>query len=181
MEAAAQVFSEKGLAGATTNKIAERAGVSIGTLYQYFPNKESLVHRLMDDHVKEGWEIISRELPKFEERKRLTPDIIRRMILTMVLLHKKDPALHRVLFEEIHWADFWPDYRKNEEFAVDALLTLMKRTEKRRREDAEPAVRLLVHAVEAMTHRFVLYGYNGLNEEDFINELTDMMTRYLLE
>jgi hypothetical protein len=37
VEAAARVFEERGYAGATTNRIAERAGVSIGSLYQYFP------------------------------------------------------------------------------------------------------------------------------------------------
>lgn len=42
LTAAAQVLETEGDAGFTTNKIAARAGVSIGTLYQYFPNKESL-------------------------------------------------------------------------------------------------------------------------------------------
>ena len=40
LQAAAQVFEELGYAAATTNRIADRAGVSIGTLYQYFPNRD---------------------------------------------------------------------------------------------------------------------------------------------
>ena len=43
MRATAQILSREGLAGVTTNRIAEKAGVSIGSLYQYFPNREALV------------------------------------------------------------------------------------------------------------------------------------------
>src|SRR3954466_8725798 len=42
-EAAARVLASEGEAGFTTNRIAQRAGFSIGTLYQYFPSKEAIV------------------------------------------------------------------------------------------------------------------------------------------
>jgi len=53
LEAAAQVFRAEGY-GATTNRIAARAGVSIGTLYEYFPNKEALLLALAERHVEEA-------------------------------------------------------------------------------------------------------------------------------
>ena len=49
IEATTQLLEEKGLKGLSTNKIVERAGISIGTLYQYFPNKESIVHHLIEN------------------------------------------------------------------------------------------------------------------------------------
>lgn len=51
VEAAAQVFVESGY-DATTNDIAARAGVSIGTLYQYFADKDALLVRLAELHVE---------------------------------------------------------------------------------------------------------------------------------
>jgi AcrR family transcriptional regulator len=47
VEASARILENGGRAGLTTNHIAERAGVSIGTLYQYFPNKEAIVAALL--------------------------------------------------------------------------------------------------------------------------------------
>ena len=54
LAAAAQVFEALGYAAGTTNRIAERAGVSIGTLYQYFPSKEALAVALLERHLAEG-------------------------------------------------------------------------------------------------------------------------------
>jgi AcrR family transcriptional regulator len=53
LEAATRIFGERGYAGATTNDIAELAGVSIGSLYQYFPNKDALISALQSHHMNE--------------------------------------------------------------------------------------------------------------------------------
>ena len=53
LEAAAQVLAAEGAQGFTTARVAERAGVSIGSLYQYFPNRESILFRLQADEWRE--------------------------------------------------------------------------------------------------------------------------------
>ena len=49
LEAAARVLEKDGAAAFTTIRVAEQAGVSVGSLYQYFPNKESILFRLQQD------------------------------------------------------------------------------------------------------------------------------------
>ena len=49
LEAAARILEERGLTGLNTNLVAQRAGVSIGSLYQYFPGKEALLAALIRD------------------------------------------------------------------------------------------------------------------------------------
>jgi AcrR family transcriptional regulator len=51
MQATIQVLLKDGKSKLTTTRIAERAGVSVGTLYQYFPNKSSLLQALLKEHL----------------------------------------------------------------------------------------------------------------------------------
>jgi AcrR family transcriptional regulator len=51
VEAAARIFHEQGYAGATTNDIADEAEISIGSLYQYFPNKDAILVALTRRHI----------------------------------------------------------------------------------------------------------------------------------
>ena len=50
-EATIQVLLSHGADRLTTSRVAERAGVSVGTLYQYFPNKQSLLLAVFEDHM----------------------------------------------------------------------------------------------------------------------------------
>ena len=52
LEAAARVLKRRGFAAATTNRIAEAAGVSVGTLYEYFGNKEALFDALIQRQIR---------------------------------------------------------------------------------------------------------------------------------
>ncbi|HLK88295.1 MAG TPA: TetR family transcriptional regulator [Polyangia bacterium] len=58
LQAAVRVLERDGAAAFTTIRVAERAGVSVGSLYQYFPNKESILFRLQRDE----WEATGRLL-----------------------------------------------------------------------------------------------------------------------
>jgi AcrR family transcriptional regulator len=181
LTAAARIFSELGYASATTNHIARRAGVSIGSLYQYFPNKDSLLCRLLERHIQEGYEIIVRVMPEIEKIGRIDRTVIKRLVMTMLDMHRHDPALHRLLFEEVRTSIFQTDYKKNEDFVVERLLRLLEQTPNRRTVNPKAAVQLMSHTIEAMTHRFILYGYDGLAEAEFVSEVTDLLAGYLLE
>ena len=51
-EATIQVLLSHGAERLTTTRVADRAGVSVGTLYQYFPNKQSLLYAVFEDHLE---------------------------------------------------------------------------------------------------------------------------------
>ena len=56
LEAAIRVLAEEGAQRFTTARVAERAGVSVGSLYQYFPNKASILYRLQSDEWRQTTE-----------------------------------------------------------------------------------------------------------------------------
>src|SRR5215472_12715098 len=58
LNVAAQVFEEVGYATATTNAIAARAEVPIGSLYQFFPNKEAMLDALVDRYLHELQKVV---------------------------------------------------------------------------------------------------------------------------
>jgi AcrR family transcriptional regulator len=53
LEAAAQVLAKEGAPRFTTARVAERAGVSVGSIYQYFPNKAAILFRLQSDEWRQ--------------------------------------------------------------------------------------------------------------------------------
>jgi AcrR family transcriptional regulator len=53
VEAATHILNTEGASGFTTNHIAKKAGVSIGSLYQYFPNKDSISSKIFETYVEE--------------------------------------------------------------------------------------------------------------------------------
>lgn len=83
LEAAARVFKAEGFS-ATTNRIAELAGVSVGTLYEYFPNKEALLAALAERHVAEAERGIEAALAARTE----TPEFLQQLQQATLASHR---------------------------------------------------------------------------------------------
>jgi len=67
LQAAAQVLSEEGATRFTTARVAEKAGVSVGSVYQYFPNKTSILFQLQADEWKQTTEMLRNILEDFRK------------------------------------------------------------------------------------------------------------------
>jgi len=99
LEATARVLVEVGYERASTNRIAHVAGVSIGSLYQYFPGKEALVAALVERHVDRVTTLLDQAFDHIEE---LPPRNAPRALVTAVLSAQAvDGDLHRLLIEQI--------------------------------------------------------------------------------
>ena len=99
IEATARILVKEGFDKASTNRIAAKAGVSVGSLYQYFPSKEALVVAVMERHSSELMALARDALA--DAATLPVAQAVRRLVTTAVHAHGIDPKLHRVLAEQI--------------------------------------------------------------------------------
>lgn len=154
LAAAARVFSEYGYRAGTTNRIAAAADISIGSLYQYFPNKDAILAALIDAHIDAGAARLTALFgeglpPSLEEQLRL-------FTRATIDNHRDDPHLHRVLFEEAPRSPaLLARLHRAEEAAVAAAQELLSQHDEVAVPDLKFAARLTVATIEALTHRLV--------------------------
>lgn len=99
IEATALTVAERGLADATTNHIAARAGVSVGSLYQYFESKDALIDALLDRSSQELAAVVDQRLAGLLDA---PPRVVVENLLTAVVEVLQDgPAHHLELLR--HW------------------------------------------------------------------------------
>jgi AcrR family transcriptional regulator len=96
LEAAARILDRHGWARFTTNAVADAAGVSIGSLYQYFPDKLALVEAILRRHFDD---VLAALRTADEDTTRAAR--IERLVSGMIAAHSVHPSLHRVLLEEV--------------------------------------------------------------------------------
>jgi AcrR family transcriptional regulator len=180
LKAAAQVFATRGYAGGTTNHIAERAGVSIGTLYEYFPNKDALLVALMENHVHEGERVLLRAAAEMKGRTLGIRDAVRHFVRAMVDFHAHERALHRVLFEES------PLPRRVRQTLTELEQRVTAQVETLIREAPDVSVKdpaltaaIVVQAVEGLTHKLVLHGERDEDIDLYVDEICRLVTSYL--
>lgn len=177
LAAAARVFAEHGYAAGTTNRIAEAAGHSIGSLYQYFPNKDAILLELASAHARAGISAIERRLAEG------LPDTLDERIRVFVRAaldnHRDDPALHAVLFEQApRPPEFVAFLRKAERDAVDTAATLLHADPHVTVANIPIAAFLTVTTIESAVHRFIARSPTAPTD-DFEHELTTLLVRYL--
>ena len=183
--AAARVFARAGYAATTTNHIAAKAGVSIGSLYQYFPSKDAILVALVERHVDEAERELGRVLAELDAADRSLDGTVGLLVRTMVELHARDPGLHRVLFEE---APLPARLRSRVAALEGAMAGRVARLLARHGLDDDQARTAAVMAVqvsESLTHRLVLHdaelGGKGWREaaEPHVREISLLLLGYV--
>lgn len=179
LRAAAQVFSAQGYAATTTNHIAARAGVSIGSLYEYFPSKDALLVALLETHLAEGEAILTEVWSRLDTCRDMH-EVVRRFARAMFDLHARDRALHRLLFEEAPL----PRRTRRRVLAMEQEVAARVEAYLRARPDTtsrDPALAaaVIVQCVEGLTHKLVVHGDADAATEPYIEEMVALVTSYL--
>jgi AcrR family transcriptional regulator len=181
LEATARILVKEGYDRASTNKIAETAGVSIGSLYQYFPSKEALVAAVIDRHMRETAELARSALVKVAMQP--IKEAVRELVKVSIDAHRIDPKLHRVLMEQTPRVGRFDNAQiVDREFFALIRAYLEARRDDLGVADLDMAAFVCVTSVEALTHAAVLHRPEILSDgraDAFVDEVTGLVLRYL--
>ncbi|MBR0775939.1 TetR family transcriptional regulator [Bradyrhizobium diazoefficiens] len=181
IEATARILVRDGFEKASTNRIAEIAGVSVGSLYQYFPSKEALVAAVIDRHNREIMQVVRTTLAEVAGMP--LDKAVRRLVTVAIEAHRIDPKLHRVLAEQIPRTGQLAEVEAfNREVHALVRFYLDSRRKEMRKIDPGLAAFICVSAIEAVAHNMVLDEAEMLSErmvKALVDETTLMVVGYL--
>jgi AcrR family transcriptional regulator len=179
LDAAIRVLDKEGVSAATTSRIAEVAGVSVGTLYQYFANRDQILGALQDREFERATQMMQRVLSNPD--KASDRQVARSVLEGLIELYRSAPALHRVLAvdglrvtpaERVQAFDFKMVH------AIRSFLVLGG--SRMRRTNLDAAAFVVYQSVRASMLAYMLESPSGVDDSAMVEELTDVVFRYLV-
>ena len=171
LEAAARVLLERGYASASTNRIAETAGVSVGTVYEYFANKDEIFEALIETEIARLVDALQGQPDGAS-----IVDTLTGMIVAAISSMRHGPELYRVL-EQVGDASF---RRRLATARREVTAHLVELFEAHRSElrvaDLERAAFVVVGAVEGVAAN----ASRESLDERLVVELSDLLRGYLV-
>ncbi len=175
MQAATDILVRQGASRLTTNRIAERAGVNIASLYQYFPGKHAIIAELRRRHGAEQRAAVRQAL--IERRGDDLEPTLHALVAMGVAAHAVNPELQRVFTQEL------PQLRYADVSTADAPLfsefrALLTRSATGIR-DPDLAMWMAATVADAVIHRAVVDRPDDLSNGSITDELVTLLVRYL--
>ncbi len=178
LAAAARVFVREGFARATTNRIAAAAGISVGSLYQYFPGKDAIAVALLRRHRARVVETVAGHLADIEEASLEVR--VRELFRALLEAQGLDPGLHRVLIEHVLRTSARAEMIGFEDLLEKVVVERLRDArEDIRASDLELAAFVLVRTVMAITHAAVVDRPDYARDPRLVSEVTRMIVGYL--
>lgn len=180
LDATTRILNREDPDAATTTRIAEVAGISIGTLYQYFSHRDAIIDALQDREFERVLEMMQRVLAIGGPGS--ARDVARQVVEALIRVHNEAPGLHRVLAIE--------GFRVTKPHRVQAFdlrvigvvrsfLTISGLPIRRSNIDA--AAFIVFQAVRATALARLLESPPGIDDETLVTELADLVLRYLVD
>jgi AcrR family transcriptional regulator len=159
--AVVRILKRESAHAVTTNRIAEVAGVSIGSVYQYFPDKRAIFAALHQRHIEEIDRIIETAL--VEHATSSFDGLVGALIEAMVDAHTADPELYDALFTEVpHRSEGTRDFSVRLHGAFRLAIASRSR-ELNPSRDLDKLAFVVTHMVDSLSHGAVLWRPAGLS------------------
>lgn len=177
LEAAVQVLATEGAQRFTTARVAERAGVSVGSLYQYFPNKAAILFRLQSDEWRDTSDLLRGIL---EDRDTPPPDRLRRLVHAFIRSECDEAAVRGALDDAAPLYRDAPEARAAREAGIATMRRFMAEALPHASEPARDlAVELIGTTMSAVGKQFSGTPRRPAEIAAFADAMADMFCAYL--
>jgi AcrR family transcriptional regulator len=180
LEAMVQILDREGLEAATMARIAEVAGVSVGSIYQYFSHRDAILNALQDREFERSLKLVQEMLA--DGNLGQSPEqTVTAVVRGLAVIYRSCPGLHRVLAMEglrVAKADRVHAFDLRVLEIVRHFLRASSAPLRRTAIDAAAFVAL--QSVRATMLAWMLERPPGFDEETLIQEVTDLVLRYLV-
>ena len=176
-EGAIQVLTSSGLDGCTTTRIAERAGVSVGTLYQYYPNRDAVLATVLKKHLNQVCRDIERDASLI--RRRSTAEVARRLpqIVVAAKFSAPDLAFHLYDFTQLNGGERLVEDATNR--LRHSITSLLNANETARIDDPKTTASVLLGAYAGNIQAYLKSTSLHQDKEGLLEHLEIMTTGYL--
>ena len=181
VQACARILESRGYAGLSTNAIAEVAGVSIGSVYEYFPGKDAIVARLVQDMVAEARAMLEGRLALTDSRNDLN-SAMQYFLGAIYRLMRKHRELLRVLVFQVPYLHQLPATRQLEIELQQVLMAGLDYTREQYSLNAQQhTLYLMTTSVAGTLMHLVLVAPPAMDPEGILDALAEKMTAWLIE
>lgn len=181
IEATIQVLEREGPEAATTTRIAEIAGVSVGTLYQYFSHRDAIIDAIQEREFSKAIEM-TQEILSEGNLPKSPRDVVEACVHGMLALHTGKPGVHRVLAMEGLRTTKAARLQSFDLRIIGLVRHFLSATGATvRRKNVDAAAFIAFQCVRAVMLASLLETSPGLNNATMVEELVDLLMRYLVE
>ena len=179
LEATAQLLVQDGPAVLSTNRIAKRAGVSVGTLYQYFPDKQAIVQALGEQTLNSQFERFEKDVMELLAGEEDLECAVRALVLSLMDNKRVQPDLSRILLTigavgGEDWNQIWLARQRK---LVRSALHVFR--DKVRPGDADVMSYTLTTAFEFVIQDALVHHPHLVRDGRLAHELAELAVRYL--
>ena len=178
LDATVRVLDQEGAEAATTTRIAEVAGVSVGTLYQYFGNRDAILEALQTREFERATQMMQRVLSNPDHAS--DRNVARSVIEELLRMYRAAPALHRILALEGMRVTPTERVLAFDIQIVNAIKAFLQLAGSRiRRKHVDGAAFVVYQSVRASMLAYLLENPSGVDDAALVEELTDLIVIYL--
>lgn len=180
LDAAAELFADRGYARTTTNHVAARAGVSVGSLYQYFPGKDALLTALVERHMRHVEAVIERSLGLMADEAVPLRRSVRYLLASLQQFHDEQPLLSRAVEEQVGQMPHIPTaYHAQAKRYRESLERMLASRRDVRAGDHRLMARLLFEVTETVSVWLAHGQSSGFDRPAALDEAVEVVCRYI--